>query len=136
MTVPHSSPFGRIIDALVEVDSARLAPLYLNDAEFHAALETVARFLPVIVGAIADECARAANARRLAQTIAEDVIDFTTLHWRRTPGNLGRVGAEPGYAAAMPDGCGTFWMPARMFEANPALVAAFERAELDLPDIG
>ena len=53
-----SNPHTRLIDALLEIDGPRLRRMFDANAEFHAAMELVARVLPVVVGAIADDAAR------------------------------------------------------------------------------
>jgi hypothetical protein len=54
-----------LLDALIATD-ARLVSLYQNSAEFHAAIETVARVLPPLVQLIADDADRETRNREAA----------------------------------------------------------------------
>lgn len=60
-------PESRLVEALIDIDRPRLGRLLVDSPEFQSSLETVARVLPVIVGALADDAARNAQRRDLAK---------------------------------------------------------------------
>jgi hypothetical protein len=69
-----------LVHAIIAIDPERLHRLYVESADFHQAVDLIARVMRPLVGIIADEAADAENRRdAMLQTFRDNPPDFEAI---------------------------------------------------------